>query len=62
MILRIISKNTHMFKKIAFGTLGLALLATPLVTSADAISDLRAQIQGTYRTARANATTGKSFV
>ncbi|MDO8514557.1 MAG: peptidoglycan-binding protein [bacterium] len=34
-----------MFKKIAFAGLGLVLLASPLMSSADAISDLQAQIQ-----------------
>ena len=34
-----------MLKKIAFAGVGLALLASPLLTSADTISDLQAQIQ-----------------
>ena len=34
-----------MFKKAAFGTVGLLLLATPLISSAGTIEDLQAQIQ-----------------
>lgn len=34
-----------MLKKLAFAGLGIALLATPLLTSADTLSDLQAQIQ-----------------
>lgn len=34
-----------MIKKLAFAGLGLALLATPLISSADALSDLQAQVQ-----------------
>src|SRR3989344_9663354 len=34
-----------MLKKIAFAGLGFALLASPLISSADTLSDLQAQIQ-----------------
>src|SRR3989344_6259149 len=34
-----------MLKKIAFAVLGIALLASPLLVSADTLSDLQAQIQ-----------------
>ncbi|MDO8514556.1 MAG: hypothetical protein Q7S50_03370 [bacterium] len=35
-----------MFKKIAFAGLGLVLLASPVLASADVLSDLRAQLEG----------------
>ena len=34
-----------MLKKIAFAGVGIALLASPLISSADTLSDLQAQIQ-----------------
>ena len=34
-----------MIKKLAFGSLGLLLLASPMVASADTVSDIHAQIQ-----------------